>query len=318
MDRKQKATLVLSAIVFVAAVAVMVWAIHGLNQKNITSKNGADVTEEETWGYNIEQNNVKYEYNTNISSILFLGIDDDTNNKGRSDTIMLLILDKSAKTIKILSISRDTMIDIDVYDIFGEYAYTSTDHLNMQYTFGDSPMKSCFLTKRTVQGRLIHGIRIEGCIALTADGLNKLVDDLGGLTITLPNDYTDIDEAYTEGATIKLDGAQAERLFRYRDTSELGSNEERLNRQLDLSEELFKNLTDKLDKDSITDITDKLGKAFYTDLDADTLNNLKDFTLEEKTYTLPGEVKAGEDHDEFYVDEQELDKLLLDLFYTKK
>ena len=318
MDKKQKAILALSAVVFVAAVAVMVWAIHGLNQKPITSRNGADVTEEETWGYNIEQNNVKYEYNTDISSILFLGIDDAENNNGRSDTIMLLILDKSAKTIKILSISRDTMIDVDTYDIYGEYAYTAPTHLNMQYSFGDSPRKSCFLTKRTISSRLIRGIRIEGCIALTADGLNRLVDDIGGLSITLPSDYTDIDEAYTEGATVKLNGAEAERLFRYRDTTELGSSEERLNRQLDLSEELFKNLTDKLDSDSITDITDKLGNAFYTDLDADTLDNLAHYTLEEKTYTLPGEVKAGEDHDEFYVDEQELDKLLLDLFYTKK
>lgn len=321
----KKSNIIILVCVFVCVLSVVfiVWAVHKNNTTSaITGPAAGEVTEAETWGSTLKEDGTTYTRNRDLTTVLFLGVDklnedeDIALNNGRADTVMLLIMDRSGKTTKLLSVSRDTMIDIDVYDASGDYRYTVKDHINMQYWYGDSVSRSSYLTKKVVSDRLLHGIRIDGVISLTADGLNRLVKEMDGITVTFPNDYTVIDPRYEKGATVTLNGDEAERLFRYRDKTQLGSNESRVQRQLSLVESIFSTVKGKLDADSLEEMLETLGKDFYSDVDADTLNKLLTYDLEEETYTLPGQVVEGEQYDEFYVDEDAFRKLLIGLYYV--
>ena len=55
-----------------------------------------------------------------------------------------------------------------------------------------------------------------------------------------------------------------------------------------------------------------------TDLSADQINQLGRYEfLEDETEYLQGEMKQGE-HDEFYVDEENLQEILIKMFYIEK
>ncbi len=274
------------------------------------------------WGRTVEQDGVRYELNPSLHPILFLGADDGgaaladtTPGEGRrADTILLLVLDDANKQTRLLAISRDTMADVDVYDASGRYAYTAPTHINMQYFYGDSPTRSCFLTKRAVS-RLLYGIRIDGCLALNANGIVTIVDLLGGLTVTMPEDYTEIDARYAAGETLTLTGAETERLLRYRDTAVHGSNEARVERQLRLIKALVEKLQQSIGASRLEELLNAAGSDVCSDLDAETLKKLVSYRLDPDTLTLPGTVVEGEAHDEFHVDNAALRKLLIELLY---
>jgi len=65
-------------------------------------------------------------------------------------------------------------------------------------------------------------------------------------------------------------------------------------------------------------------EAFYpvikpylvTDLSADQINDLARYQLDDSgTEYVPGEAVAGEEHEEFHVDDEKLQKLLIEMFY---
>ncbi len=274
------------------------------------------------WSGTIEVNGVTYSLNRSLQSVLFLGADDGgTSLPGvapgegrRADTILLLLLDNEAKMIRLVAVSRDTMAKVDVYDQNGTYAYTAPTHINMQYFYGDSPARSCFLMKRAVS-RLLYGIRIDGCLALNAQGIVTIVDQLGGLTITMPEDYTEIDSRYRAGETVTLTGQETERLLRYRDTSVYGSNEDRVERQVRLIKALVEKFQGSTSVSRLEELLDAAGKDVYSDLDAETMKKLVSYRLDPETRTLPGTLVQGTNHDEFRVDETALREMLIALYY---
>ncbi len=267
---------------------------------------------------------VTYNLRRDLKTILFLGVEnrdpqggegDMVLNNGHADIIMLFVLDPVQKIAQMVPISRDTYIDLDVYKANGDFGYTVKKNLTMQYAFGDSPRRSCYLMKRKVS-ELLYGVPITGTLALQMDGIQTVVEELGGITVTLPEDYTYIDPAYTAGAQITLDGPAAERFVRYRDTAITGTAEQRLDRDSWFVRELFGQLKAKGSlAATMTRLLDKAEDYIENDVDAETMQLLADCTLADETRKVPGNVREGQFHDEFIVDEDALQDLVLDIFY---
>ena len=326
MKKVDKYTVAIAFFILLIVCGVIAFiGVRGAQQRRPVNDGPAKETSTAvTLGNTVKESGRTYKLNRDVKAVLFLGIDDGNKDQkgyvadsgGRSDTIMLLVMDRKSQTTQIVAISRDTMTDVDAYDIKGDYAYTSLTHLNMQYAYGDGPMRSCYLTKKVVS-RILYGLRIEGCISLAAEGIPAIVDSMGGLTFTMPADYTDIDPRYEEGAKVTLNGKEAEALFRHRDTDELGSNEDRVDRQLELAQSLFTEMRKNFSADDFDELTELSKNNLYTDLDADVLSDLANFKLKDETMKLPGTLKEGERHDEFYLDEQGVKQMILDLFYTE-
>ena len=277
--------------------------------------------EETEWGSKVKHDGKTYIQKDGLTTVLLLGIDDsktpDPHVIGdgyRSDALVLLILNSKTSTMQTLSISRDTITQIDMYDNKGDYFAHGTMQINMQYAFGDSPRRSAYLTKKTVS-QLICGRRIDGCVAVRMSGIPTIGDILGGITLTMNEDYSYIDARYTQGATLTLKGQELERFLRYRDIEEQGSNERRLARQEWLMQELFETLGSGSKTSLAETIFDRAADYIETDLDADTISMISTFQMDPEGLKIPGQSVAGDYHDEFYVDEEALQELLLEIFY---
>ncbi len=272
----------------------------------------------------IEYNGQTYEYNTNLENYLFLGVDkkeevtlhETPGTAGQADCIMILSADKETKKIKILQISRDSMTDVDLYDVNGNYYVSVNAQIATQYAYGNGKDTSCWAMKKTVS-ELLYDLPIEGYLSLDIDGISTINDAIGGVTITVPKDYTYVDPAFTEGAELTLTGEQAECYVRYRDINQQGSNNDRMERQVQYIPALISSI--KKNTSGVTSYynlyKDVLGPYMVTDLSAIQIDALASYELDSETEYVPGEAVPGEVNEEFHVNEQQLKELLIKMFY---
>lgn len=275
------------------------------------------------WTGSVMYDGVEYRRRTDVKTVLFLGVDntstaefgeDIVGNNGRADALMLFLADTKTGRTELLTVSRDTITEVDVYDGLGDLQYSRPMQINLQYSYGNSAKRSCFLTQRTVS-ELLYDARIDGYFSLTMDGIPVIVEEIGGITLTMPEDYTKIDSRYTKGATVTLNGEEAERFVRYRDLNEFGSNEDRNARQSWFVTEMFRQMKAVGDLEGTVErVLDVADDYIETNVDAETLKLLAGSTMDE-TYKVPGEVRQGQFHNEFYVDEEGLRELVIKLFY---
>lgn len=124
-------------------------------------------------------------------NILLLGIDQREGDAGpwRTDTMILLSLDPATQSAAMLSIPRDLWVTIPGY---GE------NRINAAHMVGDKqdyPGGGPALAKKTVWHTL--GAPVHGYVRINFSGFERLVDAIGGLTITV--DKPIHDEAYPDG-----------------------------------------------------------------------------------------------------------------------
>ena len=267
----------------------------------------------------------KYSYNVNLMNILFLGIDNydeirDDNipgESGQSDCILIISMDKTTKTAKILQIPRDTMTEIDIYDMNGNYYTSVQEQIATQYAYSIGGESSCWATKKTVS-ELLYDLQIDGYIALDMAAISIINDAAGGVTITIPEDYTGIDAVFQKNATITLDGKQAEKYVRYRDTNEDFSNNERMQRQTQYIPALLSAVKSKVagHEDFYSKFLPLVENYMVTDLSESQIEEFMHYELaDSEMIRIPGEGKKGEVFEEYYVDEKKLKKILIETFY---
>ncbi len=155
-------------------------------------------------------------------NLLVLGLDSGTTAR-RSDTIFVASLGEG--DVRVLSIPRDTHV---------KFPDGRVEKVNAAYAFGGAELA------RTVISRFL-GIEIKYYIAIDYEGFEKLIDLVGGVTLTVEKPLKDektkppID---IPAGTQRLNGKMALAYVRYRDpvTGDLG----RLQRQRELLEALLR------------------------------------------------------------------------------
>lgn len=331
MSKSKRITMVIAAflaIIFIGF-AVMLLLIND-DRKRVQAEDAVtdtqDLYDDDTLSYRtITYNGKKYTYNDNITTLLFMGIDQHepvTENGykgtgGRSDCLILFILDSESQTTKMLEISRDSMVDVAVHDVNGDYATDMKMQITMQYAYGDGANKSCRLTKDVVS-ELLYGIPIDEYLSMNIDGISTVTDAVGGVTISVPQDYTDIDASFKQGATVVLDGEHAEKYVRKRDITVLGSNDMRMERQMQYVKALVAQLqSSSSDMMTYQRLLDEASPYLVTDMAADDMYTLAKYTLEQDEYKVPGQTVEGDAHDEYIVDESALRDMIVDLFYVE-
>ena len=140
------------------------------------------------------------------STILVAGTDEGGY---RTDSMMLVNVDRTEKTISLVSIPRDTLV-------FCEY---SVPKINSAYGWaggGESGMKE--LMQRVTE---IIGFEPDGYVLIDLAGFEKLIDCMGGVEFNVPMDMQYSDP--TQGLRIdlkageqKLNGDEAMQLVRFR------------------------------------------------------------------------------------------------------
>ena len=114
--------------------------------------------------------------------------------------------------------------------VLGNVSGTRLAQICLSHGFGDGKEQSCELTVEAVQ-RLLYGIPIDFYVSVPFDAVGRLNDAVGGVTVTVEDDFTEFDKAMSPGTTLTLNGDQTELFVRYRMTISDGSNAARMVRQ---------------------------------------------------------------------------------------
>ena len=262
----------------------------------------------------MEVDGVTYRRRTDLTTILVMGIDHDSEIEaegsyqgGQADFQRLIVIDSKNKTVRQLKIDRDTMAEVTVLGMLGNPVGTTQMQISLAHGFGDGREESCGYARDAVS-RLLQGESIDFYLAMSLDGISVLNDLAGGVTVTLEDDFSAADPAMTKGATLTLQGDQAEIFVRRRMDIGEGTNEARMVRQEEYLTQLSAQLESRVQQDQQ-----------FTDLAKGRLVNevwaAKDDTVE-PAIALEGEHKVAEDgFTEFYPTEESIQKAVLELFW---
>lgn len=319
MNRRRVISIGGIAIVVLLLIALFVYG--GWHKRKLEQKQEAEQSAHQEAG--VFYNGMEYVYNYNLRNILFIGVD-KTNEfgeyeegyAGQADCLILLTMNKDEKKTTLLEISRDSMTDVQVYAKDGTDMGVERMQIATQYAYGDGQRRSCQLTANAVS-TLLYEIPVHSYISLNIEGVKTVTDLMGGVTITIPKDYTHIDSLFVEGKTIKLNGEQAERYVRYRDTETVGSNNERMERQTHFLRALALQLQGR-EIPWYQEIREGAKDYLVTDITVKEMERLSEYTMDDNIQMVPGEIQAGELHDEFIVDGEKLKEIVINSLYKPK
>lgn len=321
-NKKQMILIVFVAVCVIVSVGILIYRQVQKEQNTIQSGGNIQPIEDEKI---ITYEGKKYQYNKELKNIVFFGVDKReevevqkyAGRGGQSDVILVLSMNEKEKTTQIVQVSRDSMVNLKIYDSEGTLLTEERGQIALQYAYGDGEKKSCRLARNAVS-ELLYGIPIDGYVSLNMDGVVTIVDTLGGIPITFEEDYTDVDPAYEKGATVTLDGAAAEKFVRYRDSQVTGSNNDRMERQTIFLQALLKSVKSYAQGENDYDpLLDSAEPFMVTDMKAEEMKALSEYKVRETIEKVPGETVQGEKHDEYIVDDKTLHQMILDLFYKE-
>ncbi len=135
-----------------------------------------------------------------------------------TDSIMLMAIDHDTEQVGVLSVPRDLWVDIPGW---------GADRINSAYFLGDytkykggSPALAKVVAEKTL------GVPIQHVVLIKMDGLAKLVDALGGVTVTLdcplyeqtpdPKNPNKLVNWSLPAGDVKLNGEEARKFATYR------------------------------------------------------------------------------------------------------
>ena len=133
-------------------------------------------------------------------SALILGVDKREGDSGRSDTMIVLTVNPTLQTTKMLSIPRDTYTEI--------VGKGYKDKINHAYAFGGVEM-----SMKTVENLL--EIPIDYVAKVNMESFVDIVDIVGGITVENTLDFHYEEEHFSTGE-LNLDGEKALKYVRMR------------------------------------------------------------------------------------------------------
>lgn len=158
---------------------------------------------------------------TPVTPYYALLLGSDSRNDGepaRTDTIMLARVDPLADKVTLVSIPRDTKVELEGH---------GTQKINAAYAFGG-------VTGITSAVGSLTNVNISQVALIDFDGLASLIDAIGGVTVTVPVDINDPD--YTglvmPAGVYEMDGNTAMLFSRVRHGFALGDYQRQANQRI--------------------------------------------------------------------------------------
>ena len=327
---RKKVLIAIAGLAVCIAAAVLIGTYLNPNRNNDEPKGDMDTrfTHETVVNYKGHS----YQARKNLTTILLMGTDhytdeateDSFRNGGQADFLVLLVIDEQQKRITPIQIDRDTLAEVTILGVLGNEAGTRLTQICLAHGFGDGGKQSCSLQRDAVS-RLLYGVNIPYYIAMSMDGISTLNDAVGGVTVTIADDFTKLDPQMKIGATITLNGTQAEYFVRNRMDIGVGTNQERGKRQTQYWDALVQQMDQRLKTEEDTDFLHVILKQMDPYLTSNMANgrlineiwNDREYSRQEMVHPQ-GEYTIGDDgFAEFHVNEAALEELVMRLFYQK-
>lgn len=274
-----------------------------------------------------------YSYYHDFETYLIMGTDktgaDSKVYQGSmSDFLMLVIVDKTDNNYSFLPINRDTMSEVRLIQDDGTGVATAELQLCTAHWYGGNAEQSCANTVESIS-KLFGGLKINGYYAIPMDEIPKLNHSVGGVTVTLLEDFQDIDRQMKKGETLVLSDEQAYHYIHDRYGVGDEKNTSRMKRQQQYMEAFFTKAKEKAksDKAYVGQLFREFEQTATTNLTAKKISGLTNRLIkgtQKGFFEIKGTSKIGKalgdgiDHAEFYPDKESIIDVMTKIYGLKK
>ena len=291
--------------VMIAVFAVL--AVVGLLIAGSLEQHNAKETREEQYGSfgklpTMEYKGRTYRMKSDVTPVLLIGYDkrtegyDGYRDGGQSDYLLLLVIDHREKTVRQLQIDRDTLAEITVIGITGRASSQKRLQIALSHSYGKSIEQTDAFTVDAVSrllGQLPEGLTMN-FISMGMHAVQKLNNVLGGVTVTIEDDFTEFFPEMYVGATLTLTDEMAEVYIRGRMSIGDGTNVARMRRQRGFMNSAVNKLRSNLKASSAYagDLLDGMDAVIHTNMSRGQLIN--ELNRSARYKMLPVETFDGE------------------------
>lgn len=342
-EKKKKKLPIIARILIALVVIILVGAVviastffflqHKGKQSLVVNK--PETPYEET----IEYNGHTYVYDEDKVTFAFFGVDkekfglqnDLVGTAGQADADIVGVVDTKTGKIDIITIPRDTMVDIDLFNAQGEFVRTENMQLCLSYAYGDGKEKSCEKVTAAMS-RILLNVPIEKYFVLDVAGIAPLNDAIGGVTVQSLYDFKQ--DGVKKGDTVKIKGDFAETYVRQRNMDNIEASLNRTQRQTQYIKAYANQLLPavKSDFSVVSKLYNTAMQYSQTNISIDEVTYIASLAISKgisdySQHTLKGEMKASEIQTdsanmdyvfaEFYPDETALLETVLECFYKQ-
>ena len=249
-----------SSLKYIAIALVIVFLITaGLLFLELWERNRGRFPESDTQDGIVSYKGKEYMQKENVETFLVLGLDkykdkaaSDSHKSGsvQSDFIMLFVFDNEDRKTTAIHINRDTIANVNRLDIGGNKIGTEQKQIALAYNYAydESGSKNCRNTADSVSDLLLD-VKINRYISLTMDSVIAMNDLVGGVEVTVLDDFTGIDDTLVKGEQVTLKGEQALLYVRTRQGLEDSTNSSRMIRQQQYVDALASKITERIESD---------------------------------------------------------------------
>lgn len=272
----------------------------------------------------------EYTLKNNVETFLVIGLDkfdgeasaDSYNNDKQADFLMLFVFDNEKKQCSAIQINRDTITDVNVLGLNGNKVDTQKKQIALAHTHGNGKDVSCRNTAESVSSVLL-GMKVNHYASATMDTVVKLNDLVGGVEVTVNDDFSGIDDTLIKGEKVLLTGEHALNFVRTRQGLEDNTNSTRMLRQQEYINGLYDKFCECAENDDEFVITASLELSDHIISDR-SVTQLQTLAQKFDDYeflgikSIEGKSVIGERFMEFYPDEEFVQKMVIELFYEPK
>ncbi|MBE6953391.1 MAG: hypothetical protein E7452_07555 [Ruminococcaceae bacterium] len=278
----------------------------------------------------LEHGGKSYALRSDVETFLVIGLDSDElstdtigyANNSVADFLMLVVIDNTAESYSVVQINRDTIAEINRLGVAGQKLDTVSQQIALAYTYGNGREVSCRNTVDAVS-TLLKNIRVHHYAAMAMETVPVLNDLVGGVTVTVMDDFSGIDPTLVQGTEVTLQGEQALLYVRARQGMEDSSNLHRMERQRQYVKALYEQVLSQAEASEsfIAETIASLNDRLLSDCSVTKLQTLFE-RIADYEFTgireLAGESVAGERFMEFYPDDAALSELVIELLCTEE
>jgi anionic cell wall polymer biosynthesis LytR-Cps2A-Psr (LCP) family protein len=237
---------------------------------------------------------------------------DEEHQGTLADFLALLIVDNTTQKFGVIQIDRNTMVPMAELAGVDESGEGIKQQICLAHWYGENDGQRNDNTVQAVS-ELFGYLDVDNYYAINMEDIGLVNDAIGGVTVNIDTDMTNLDPAFVEGASVKLNAEQTEKFLRARMSVGEGTNKERMSRQTQYMQNAYNMVFDQLSENPeyINDIYDQLTGVLQSEERGANLSRMANHIMQYENagiLQIDGETKIndtqgdGIEHEEFYAD----------------
>lgn len=323
MRINSKRKLILALIIAIIAILLFWLVLHLVVNSSLLDEQFGDSGD---WGGSGEDEEVyltiddkDYISNDDIEVYVAAGTDGGGTDQGEgyngelADFINVILIDNTTEKYGFYQIDRNTMVDVPVINKAGDIEDFAKQQICTAHWYGfDEDQRNDILCMAVSDA--MGDLETDGYYVLNMEDIGLVNDAIGGVTVNIDTDMTNLDPAFTAGASVHLDGKQAENYLRARSSVGEGTNAERMKRQQQYMQNAYSMVIGQLrdNPEYLNDIYSLLEDKVESDGNGKRLSQISDkliryesvgFISFSGTTKVNDTIGEGIKHEEFYADQ---------------